>query len=165
AGTDFAGRDGPLARAVGATLAEAPQTLDLSGLQRGEHLLVAGLDERARGCSHEVSRRYASFALRQAFPRRHGGRSGVESPRYRCTRVGLHQTAQRVGAAIGLPAGHETATANASNCRTRHPARWVKASATAGVHRSRRLPWPSNLRPWSSNPCVSSWPITMPMAP
>ena len=26
-----------------------------------------------------------------------------------------------------------------------------------------RLPLPSNLRPWSSKPCVSSWPITAPM--
>src|SRR5207247_1525759 len=79
AGTDFAGRDEPLACAVGATLAEAPQTLNLRGLQGGEHLLVAGLDERARRRSHGVWRQYASFALRQAFPRPQRERARVAS--------------------------------------------------------------------------------------
>ena len=35
----------------------------------------------------------------------------------------------------------------------------------AGVHQSLRLPRTSYWRPWSSKPCVISWPITVPMPP
>ena len=38
-------------------------------------------------------------------------------------------------------------------------ARSSNALPSAGVHQSRRLPSASNWRPWSSKPCVSSWPI------
>src|SRR5207249_6591913 len=75
-----------LARAVGAPLAEAPQAVDVRGLQGGEHLLVAGLDDRARRCRHGVPGRYASFALRQPFPRRHRERIGRRGPAIRSAR-------------------------------------------------------------------------------
>ena len=35
----------------------------------------------------------------------------------------------------------------------------------SGVHQSFRLPCASNCRPWSSKPCVSSWPMTAPAPP
>ncbi len=37
--------------------------------------------------------------------------------------------------------------------------------ASSGVHQSVRTPSPSLLRPWSSNPCVISCPITAPIPP
>ena len=37
--------------------------------------------------------------------------------------------------------------------------------ASSGCHQFSRLPSASNCAPWSSKPCVSSWPITMPMPP
>ena len=43
--------------------------------------------------------------------------------------------------------------------RRRRCARSSNALPSAGVHQSRRLPSASNWRPWSSKPCVSSWPI------
>src|SRR5262249_18770105 len=48
----LAGRHQTLARAVGPRFTEALQPLNLGGLQRGKHLLVACLDHRTRGCSH-----------------------------------------------------------------------------------------------------------------
>ena len=53
-GADLARRDQSLARAVGATLAEAVQAVDLRGLQNGKHLTVARFDDRAGGCGHEA---------------------------------------------------------------------------------------------------------------
>src|SRR5439155_18188522 len=50
--TDFTGRYQTFARPVGPRLAEAPQAVDLRGLQGGKHLLISGLDDRTRRCSH-----------------------------------------------------------------------------------------------------------------
>ena len=44
-------------------------------------------------------------------------------------------------------------------------ARSSNAFASSALHQSRRLPSPSDLRPWSSNPWPISWPITAPIAP
>ena len=40
-----------------------------------------------------------------------------------------------------------------------------KAVRSSGVHQFSRLPSASNLLPWSSKPCVYSWPITTPIPP
>ena len=39
------------------------------------------------------------------------------------------------------------------------------AFRSSGVHQFARLPSASNLLPWSSKPCVYSWPITTPIPP
>ena len=56
-----------------------------------------------------------------------------------------------------------------SNCRIlraehRRRAR-LNSAASFGVHQSRSAPDASIVRPWSSKPWVSSWPITPPIAP
>ena len=47
-----------------------------------------------------------------------------------------------------------------------HQRRWlIESSADFLDHQSRRLPAASNCRPWSSKPCVISWPMTAPIPP
>ena len=52
-----------------------------------------------------------------------------------------------------------------SNCAPSFAARSSNFFASSAVHQSRRLPSPSDLRPWSSKPWLISWPITAPIAP
>jgi hypothetical protein len=54
---------------------------------------------------------------------------------------------------------------NCAYCAPSTSARALKAAASAGVHQSRRTPSASVVRPWSSNWCVISWPMTAPAAP
>mmetsp|Transcript_5100 Transcript_5100/g.20514 ORF Transcript_5100/g.20514 Transcript_5100/m.20514 type:complete len:233 (+) Transcript_5100:113-811(+) len=44
-------------------------------------------------------------------------------------------------------------------------ARFTKSAASLVDHQSFMFPSLSNLRPWSSKPCVISWPMTAPMPP
>ena len=45
------------------------------------------------------------------------------------------------------------------------PARCWNFASSPAVHQSRSAPSPSNLRPWSSKPWLTSWPMTAPMPP
>src|SRR5206468_11865725 len=86
AGGGGGGGGGRVGGAVGAGRAGGRRGGGVRGGGGGEHLLVAGLDDRARRCRHGVPGRYASFALRQPFPRRHRERIGRRGPAIRSAR-------------------------------------------------------------------------------
>ena len=56
-------------------------------------------------------------------------------------------------------------TSTAEYCASTQAACCSNFAATSGAHHSCSTPSPSDFLPWSSKPWVSSWPITVPIAP
>ena len=56
-------------------------------------------------------------------------------------------------------------TTVAAACSTMTRDRFVNSAASSGAHQSFMFPSASYFLPWSSNPCVISWPMTAPMPP